>query len=56
MPPQDLWLPPHTCLSRPGPGEEDGWRGGETVCQAENRKEEDERNAGSQGCSNRQGE
>ena len=20
MPPQDLWLPPHTCLSRPGPG------------------------------------
>ena len=19
MPPQDLWLPPHTCLSRPGP-------------------------------------
>ena len=29
MPPQDLWLPPHTCLSRPGPGlhltDLDGW-------------------------------
>ena len=23
MPPQDLWLPPHTCLSRPGPGPPD---------------------------------
>ena len=25
MPPQDLWLPPHTCLSRPGPGLEGTW-------------------------------